>query len=100
MELRLTRRALADLSLGDELAGRAAQDLVDLHPVISAFVERRSQDPKGQEAIQLPASRAIVYSLHAGRWRALTWWEEELGIVWLLGAGYHRSRERGDAYAV
>jgi hypothetical protein len=100
VELRLTRRALGDLNLDVQtLAGRRAEELVGSHPVIAAFVERRSQNAEGQEAIQLPASRAIVYSLHAGRWRALTWWEPELGIVWLLGAGYHRSGERSDAYA-
>jgi hypothetical protein len=101
VELRLTRRALADLGLDDQaLAGRSADELVDRHPMIAAFVERRSQNPEGQEAIQLPESRAIVYSLHAGRWRGLTWWEPDLGLVWLLGAGYHRSGERSDAYAV
>jgi hypothetical protein len=100
VDLRLTRRALDDLGLDPQvLAGRPAPDLVDRHPVIAAFVERRGQSPEGQEAIQLPASRATVYSLHAGRWRALTWCEEELGIVWLLGGGYHRSGERSDAYA-
>jgi hypothetical protein len=101
VELRLTRGALADLGLDDRaLAGRRAEELIDRHPVIAAFVERRGQDPDGQETIQLPESRAIVYSLHAGRWRALTWWEPDLGVVWLLGAGYHRSGERSDAYAV
>jgi hypothetical protein len=101
VELRLTRRALADLGLDDKaLAGRRADELVDRHPMIAAFVERRSQNPEGQETIQLPESRAIVYSLHAGRWRGLTWWEPDLGFCWLLGAGYHRSGERSDAYAV
>ena len=101
MELRLTRQALVDLGLDYRaLAGRRAEELIDRHPVIAAFVERRSQKPEGQETIQLPLSKAIVYSFHAGRWRALTWWEPELGVVWLLGAGYHRSGERSDAYAV
>jgi hypothetical protein len=91
---------LADLDLDPSVyAGRSASELADRHPLIAAFVERRGQHPEGQEAIQLPASRATVYSLHAGRWRGLTWWEEDLGIVWLLGAGYHRSGERSDAYA-
>ena len=99
MDLRLTRRASADLDLDAPAhAGRSARELADRHPLIAAFVERRGQSPQGQEAIQLPASRATVYSLHAGRWRGLTWWEEDLGIVWLLGAGYHRSGERSDAY--
>lgn len=92
MELRLTRRALADLGLDDQTsAGLPADELVDRHPMIAAFVERRGQNPEGQEAIQLPESRAIVYSLHSGRWRGLTWSEPDLGLVWLLGAGYHRS---------
>ena len=101
MELRLTRRALADLGLDDQaVAGLPAAELVDRHPMIAAFVERRLQNPEGQEAIQLPESRAIVYSLHSGRWRGLTWWEPDLGLVWLLGAGYHRSGDRSDAYGV
>ncbi|MGQ0826440.1 MAG: hypothetical protein ACT4OX_15655 [Actinomycetota bacterium] len=100
MRLQLTRRALDDLALDvDAHAGLPADELTDRHPMIAAFVERRSQSPEGQEAIQLPASRAIVFSLHAGRWRGLTWAEPEIGVVWLLGAGYHRSGDHGDAYA-
>jgi hypothetical protein len=100
VRLHLTRRALSDLGLDvDEHAGRPADELADLHPLIAAFVERRRQRAEGQETIQLPRSRAIVYSLHSGRWRGLTWSEADLNIVWLLGAGYHRSGERTDAYA-
>lgn len=101
MQLRLTRRALDDLGLEvDTNAGALARDLVGLHPLIAAFVERRGLHPEGQEAIQLPVSRATVHSLHAGRWRGLTWWERDGDTVWLLGAGYHRSGEREDVYAV
>jgi hypothetical protein len=81
------------------LAGKQAEDLTDRHKLIAAFVKQRSQRAEGQEAIQLPSSKATVFSLHAERWRGLTWAEEELGVVWLLGAGYHRSGERGDVYA-
>lgn len=63
VELRPTRRVLSDLDLDAQtLAGRPAEELVGHHPVIAAFVERRSQNPEGQETIQLPVSRAIVYS--------------------------------------
>jgi hypothetical protein len=87
-----------DLDVG-ALAGKPAEDIADRHRFIGAFVKQRSQQAEGQEAIQLPRSRATVFSLHAERWRGLTWAEEELGVVWLLGAGYHRSGERGDVYA-
>ncbi|MCH7844874.1 MAG: hypothetical protein IH850_03495 [Acidobacteria bacterium] len=39
-----------------------------------------------------------MFNLHAERWRGLTWWDEAAGIVWLVGAGYHRSGERDDVY--
>ncbi|HEX9992625.1 MAG TPA: hypothetical protein VGB14_06845 [Acidimicrobiales bacterium] len=48
MPFRLTRRALDDLAL-DTFARRPANDFVDVHDVVRAFVEQRSQDPKGQE---------------------------------------------------
>ena len=100
MLLRVTRRALADLELDvNALAGKQAEDLTDRHKLIVAFVKQRSQRAEGQEAIQLPSSKATVFSLHAERWRGLTWAEEALGVVWLLGAGYHRSGERSDVYA-
>lgn len=100
MLLRVTRRALADLDLDVQaLAGRPAEEIADQHRLIAAFVNQRSQRAEGQEAIQLPSSKATAFSLHAERWRGLTWHEEELDIVWLLGAGYHRSGDRGDVYA-
>lgn len=100
MDLRLTRRALNDLALPASLAGTPAKDLVLAHPLVDAFVERRSQSPTGQEAIQLPVTRATAFSLHADRWRGLTWHDQGAGVVWLLGAGYHRSGDRSDVYAV
>jgi hypothetical protein len=101
VELRLTRRARQDLGIDDSApVGLDARELVGAHPLVTAFAERRGRHPEGQEAIQLRVSRAIVHSLHAGRWRGLTWWERDEDTVWLLGAGYHRSGERGDVYAV
>ena len=40
-----------------------------------------------------------MFSLHAERWRGLTWHDQDADVVWLLGAGYHRSGDRSDAYA-
>jgi hypothetical protein len=101
VDLRLTRRALADLGLDAALRGRSAWDLIDQHQVIRAFVERRSQRPQGQETTQLPASRrAVVFNLHVGRWRSLTWHDEAEDIVWLLGVGEHRTGDHDDAYEV
>lgn len=101
MELRLTRRALDDLALDpEEHARRSADAYADSHAVVTAFVDQRSQSPTGQETTRLPASSQVVFNLHAGRWRGLTWHDEEAGVVWLLGAGIHRSGERDDAYEV
>lgn len=35
---------------------------------------------------------------YAGRWRGLTWHEQDLAIVWLLAGRYHRSGEQDDSY--
>lgn len=73
--------------------------MTDHHQVIAAFVERRSQSPEGAESTILPVSSRTVYNLHSGRWRALTWYEKPQDTVWLLGAGWHESGSRTDAYA-
>lgn len=98
MQLRLSRRAIDDLNIPQVLVGKPAEDLVGEHELVRAFVERRSQSPTGSEAIQLPVTAAATYSLHSGRWRGLTWHDEDADVVWLLGAGYHRSGEQSDVY--
>lgn len=100
-QLYCTWGALKDLGLDPELARRPAQGLTDRHEVIDAFVAQRSQSPVGPEATYLPATRVPVYNLHHGRWRALTWHEDEhdLDVVWLLGVGWHESGSRNDVYA-
>jgi len=70
----------------------------DRHSLLEAFYDRRAQSPVGQETIEGLQANIIAYSLHAGRWRGLTWHDEELAIVWLLAARYHRSGERDDSY--
>lgn len=101
MDLRLTRRALEDLGLDPaEYSRRSARDYAGAHDVVRAFIERRGQSPVGQETTRLPVSSQVVYNLHAGRWRGLTWHDEDADVVWLLGVGCHRSGERDDAYEV
>jgi hypothetical protein len=100
-QLRVTRRALADLGLSVELhAGLVADDFVESHEVVRAFIKQRGQMPEGQETTTLPATAAVVFNLHHGRYRALTWFDRPRRIVWLLGVGYHESGSREDAYAV
>lgn len=101
MQFRLTRRALDDLDLDvDTYARRPASDFVDAHDVVRAFVQQRSQNPKGQEWTKLPVTLAPAHNLHHGRYRGLTWHDEDNDVVWLLGVGWHESGSRHDAYAV
>jgi len=101
MQLRLTRRALDDLDLDISKFGRLDATAYSAEsPVVEAFVERRSQDPTGQETTQLPVTNATVYNLHAGRYRGLTWHDAASRVVWLLGVGWHESGSKTDAYAV
>lgn len=101
MQFRLTRRALEDLGLPVEQdARRPATDYLDAHPVVRAFVERRRQDPSGQEWTSLPVIAAPVSNLHYGRYRGLTWHDKDSDVVWLLGVGWLESRSHDDAYAV
>jgi len=101
VELRVARRALKDLGLPvAEFCRRPATEYEDAHDVVKAFVERRGQSPVGQEATSLPVTKATVYNLHHGRYRCLTWHDEDSDVVWLLGVGWHESGSRDDAYAI
>lgn len=101
MQFRLTRRALQDLGLAvEDYARRPASDFVHAHDVVRTFVEQRSQNPKGQEWTKLPVTSAPAYNLHHGRYRGLTWHDEDSDVVWLLGIGWHESDSRDDAYTV
>lgn len=97
-DLRLTMSACSDMGVSHEVV--SASQLKDEHSLIAKFVDLRSQSVEGQEAIQLPRSKNIVWSLHAGRWRGLTWWDEDADVVWLLGAGFHESGSADDVYQV
>ena len=68
------------------------------HQLLEAFFEKRGQSAHGQETVEGLRAKIVAYSLHAGRWRGLTWHERQVGIVWLLAGRYHRSGERDDSY--
>ncbi len=43
---------------------------------------------------------APAYNLHHGRYRGLTWHDEDSDVLWLLGVGWHEADSRDDAYEV
>jgi hypothetical protein len=96
-ELRITRRCLQDDLHGDPDASGRAEEHLDLHPIVRAFVERRGQSPIGQEpfACGTEITRLPLFTLHSNDDRGATWHQRsvppgvesdyDLGIVWLLG---------------
>src|SRR4051812_21774559 len=98
MRLRVTRRALQDLGLSADYAGIPAEELVERHAVIGSFVTKRRQSPIGQEVTYLPVTKATTYNLHRGTARGLTWHDEDLDVVWLLGVAWHSTGDDSDAY--
>jgi len=98
-QLSATERCLRrDLDLSRHVATEPPTEQRERHPLLAAFYKRRAQSPIGQETIEGLQANIVAYSLHAGRWRGLTWHEQHLAIVWLLAGRYHRSGERDDSY--
>jgi hypothetical protein len=98
-ELAATERCIRrDLDLLAEAVAEEPEMQGERHPLLKAFYSRRAQSPVGQETIEGLQANIVAYSLHAGRWRGLTWHDEDLAIVWLLAGHYHRSGERDDSY--
>lgn len=64
---------------------------MDADDVVRVFVEQRRQDPKGHEWTRPPVTAAPVYNRHHGRYRGLTWHDEDSDVIWLLGAAWHES---------
>jgi hypothetical protein len=97
--LRITRRCLIeDLEFGEADVGLPLEELAQRHPMVRAFLDKRSQQGAGQETIQGLRSKIVAYSLHAGEDRGVTWHHEAGGVVWLLAAHFHRSGKPDDAY--
>ena len=98
-ELAATERCICrDLDLPADAVAEVPARQRERHALLEAFYARRAQSPVGQETIEGLQANIVAYSLHAGRWRGLTWHDEELAIVWLLAGRYHRSGERDDSY--
>lgn len=98
-DLRVTIRALLeDFELDITFLDAPLNELAEEHELLKAFMERRSQDPEGGETTQLPCSSQVVFNLHAGRFRGLTWWDKTDDVVWLLGGKWHESGASDDAY--
>lgn len=86
------------------VTARCETDLAAIEPedalsIIDKFVEARSHAPEAGDLINDLVERPC-YSLHAGRYRAATWYDTQRDIVWLLAAGLHRSGDRGDFYGI
>lgn len=98
-ELAATERCIRrDLDLPVDAVAEEPATQRERHALLEAFYARRAQSPVGQETIEGLQANIVAYSLHAGRWRGLTWHDEELAMVWLLAGRYHRSGERDDSY--
>ncbi len=73
-------------------------ELAGEHQIVADFVKKRGAHPLGSEPIQSLLPRLVAYSLHSGRYRGATWYQERAAIVWLLAARWHEQGSAEDAY--
>jgi hypothetical protein len=97
-QLAVTERCISHDLDRSSLNGARPAEQAHKHPLLRKFYEKLAASPKGQETVGGLQANIVAYSLHAGRWRGLTWHDAESGIVWLLAGGLHRSGERDDSY--
>ncbi len=77
-DLRITRRCLReDLHLDPDASG-SAEEYVEVHRRVTAFVERRGQSRIGQETFRCgtEVTGLPLYTLHFGDDRGATWHQE------------------------
>lgn len=100
--LRVTARCLqGDLDLDQKLVYKDARHFRDDHPAVTKFVDMRGAAPDLAEPIYGPFPRGLVCSLHVGSARAVTTWDKQENVCWLLAYNdYHRNGEPDDAYEV
>jgi len=84
------------------ISARCETDLADLGieaaaAIIEKFYEMRIAAPAAGERTVGLQQRPCT-SLHAGRYRAVTWYDHARDTVWLLATGIHRADSREDAY--
>jgi len=70
-----------------------AEDLLDKLETMRAAAPETGERILGLRARQ-------CYSLHAGRYRAATWYDRAQDMVWLIAAGVHRVGSPEDFYVV
>jgi mRNA-degrading endonuclease RelE of RelBE toxin-antitoxin system len=86
------------------VTARCEDDLDGLPPaeaerLLDKFEELRAQAPESGDLVDGLQQREC-HSLHSGRYRAVTWYDRQADIVWLLAAAIHRSGTRDDTYAL
>ncbi|WP_377322543.1 hypothetical protein ACFJIY_24070 [Pimelobacter simplex] len=104
--LRVTERCLEeDLGAAEDEVGsllqRDARSFTDLHDAVEKFVGMREDDPEKGEPVHGIRPRGKVCSLHVGTGRAVTTWDEEEDVCWLLAYHwFHRNGHPDDCYNI
>lgn len=98
--LRVTQRCLEeDLELDPGLAERDARDYCAQHDALRAFVLKREGAPGVGEPTRGIKPFGAWLNLHHGRTRAVTYWDEEEDVCWLVAySRTHASGEDRDCY--
>lgn len=104
--LRVTQRCLEeDLGLSEKDAAkfrdRDARTFRDRHEALDRFVEMRADEPAKGKAIDQVKPRGRVRSLRVGAGRAVTTWDPEEDVCWLLAYHwFHQSGHKDDCYNI
>lgn len=87
-------RARATARCDDDLENLPSDTADDL---LHKLEVSRTEAPEAGERILVLRDRPC-FSLHAGRYRAATWYDRAHNVVWLLAAGVHRADSAEDFY--
>lgn len=96
----MTSRCLRDdLGLPAEYVARDARHFCAEHESLQTFVAKRSGAPdEGEPALHMGA-HGLIKTLHVGRARAITAYDRERDVCWLLAYGEtHAKGEKRDAF--
>lgn len=96
-ELRITRRCVSN-DLGDS-AEASFDELANRHGIVKAFRRERRAATAGVDSIgSAGGDRPLTVLRHTHHWRGATWFDPELGVVWLCACRRHRSGDPDDAF--
>lgn len=100
LKFRVTQRCLRDdLGLPPEFVNREAANFAVEHEAVRVFVGKRSGAPAGGENLLDISAYGHVKTLHVGKARGVTIFDEAEQVCWLLAYGEtHAVGERRDAY--